>query len=178
MGGILALDGKTGNTLWIHWTVYAIFSIDCGLDITNDRINDCIASGEGGMLYAINGQNGFSIWKISNEELLSSDHPTIFHIYNAKFIPDTDGDGIGDVIATGTIQSDLSRSSRILIISSKKGDILHTINTPNIELFSTPQTIVHPDGENIFVLTANNQMQSGALYIASSINLMHGKLVS
>ncbi|XP_046818323.1 uncharacterized protein LOC124423961 isoform X1 [Vespa crabro] len=176
LGGILALDGKTGNTLWIHWTVYGIFSIDCGLDITNDKINDCIASGEGGMLYAINGQNGLSIWKISNEELSSSEHSIIFHIYNAKFIPDTDRDGIGDVIVTGTIQSDLSRSSRILIVSAKKGHILYTINTPNIELFSIPQTIVHPDGENIFVLTANNQMQSGALYIASSTNFMHGKL--
>nr|XP_050849898.1 uncharacterized protein LOC127063764 [Vespula vulgaris] len=176
LGGILALDGQTGNTLWIHWTVYAIFSMDCGLDITNDKINDCIASGEGGMLYAINGKDGFIIWKISNEELSSSEHLTIFHIYNAKFIPDIDGDDIGDVIATGTIQSDLSRSSRILIISAKKGHILHTINTPNIELFSTPQTIVHPDGENIFVLTANNQMQSGALYIASSTNFMYGNL--
>nr|KAF7427545.1 hypothetical protein H0235_007239 [Vespula pensylvanica] len=176
LGGILALDGQTGNTLWIHWTVYAIFSMDCGLDITNDKINDCIASGEGGMLYAINGKDGFIIWKISNEELSSSEHLTMFHIYNAKFIPDIDGDGIGDVIATGTIQSDLSRSSRILIISAKKGHILHTINTPNIELFSTPQTIVHPDGENIFVLTANNQMQSGALYIASSTNFMYGNL--
>ncbi|XP_035736895.1 uncharacterized protein LOC118448149 isoform X1 [Vespa mandarinia] len=176
LGGILALDGKTGNTLWIHWTVYGIFSIDCGLDITNDKINDCIASGEDGMLYAINGQNGLSIWKISNEELSSSEDSILFHIYNAKFIPDTDRDGIGDVIVTGTIQSDLSRSSRILIVSAKKGHILYTINTPNIELFSIPQTIVHPDGENIFVLTANNQMQSGALYIASSTNFMHGKL--
>ncbi|XP_043491723.1 uncharacterized protein LOC122517418 [Polistes fuscatus] len=176
LGQILALDGKTGDTLWIYWPIYGISSIDCGLDITNDKINDCIASVEGGVLYAINGKTGIKIWIISDNKL-SDEHSTIFRIFDAKFITDTDRDGIGDVIVTGyTVQSDLSRRSKILIVSGKKGKILYTIDSPKIELFSLPQTIVYPDGENIFVLTANNQMQSGTLYIASSANFMHGNL--
>ncbi|KAK2584547.1 hypothetical protein KPH14_006916 [Odynerus spinipes] len=149
--------------------------IDCGLDITSDKINDCIASGEDGMLYAINGQDGSNIWKIPNQELLSEELK-LFEVYDAKFISDTDGDDIGDIIATGTIQSDLSHNSKMLIISAKKGNILNTIDFPSIESFSAPLTVVHPDGENILVLTANNQMQSGALFIASSTSLMHGDL--
>ncbi|XP_014611757.1 PREDICTED: uncharacterized protein LOC106790976 [Polistes canadensis] len=176
LGQILALDGKTGDTLWIYWPIYGISSIDCGLDITNDKINDCIASVEGGVLYAINGKTGIKIWIISDNKL-SDEHSTIFRIFDAKFITDTDRDGIGDVIVTGyTVQSDLSRRSKILIVSGKKGKILYTIDSPKLELFSLPQTIVYPDGENIFVLTANNQMQSGTLYIASSANFMHGNL--
>ncbi|XP_015188806.1 PREDICTED: uncharacterized protein LOC107072966 [Polistes dominula] len=176
LGQLLALDGKTGDTLWIYWPIYGISSIDCELDITNDKINDCIASVEGGVLYAINGKTGIQIWIISDNKL-SDEDSTIFRIFDAKFISDTDRDGIGDVIVTGyTVQSDLSRRSKILIVSGKKGKILYTIDSPKVELFSLPQIIIYPDGENIFVLTANNQMQSGTLYIASSTNFMHGNL--
>lgn len=52
-GGVLALNGKTGDTIWTHWTARAIFSVDCDLDLTNDKINDCIICGRGGILHAI-----------------------------------------------------------------------------------------------------------------------------
>lgn len=46
-GGVLALDGATGNTLWQHWTSYNIFSLYCKEDLNLDQQPDCVASGRG-----------------------------------------------------------------------------------------------------------------------------------
>lgn len=48
-GGVMALDGQTGKTLWQHWTRRIILSVDCSVDLTGDNINDCLISGKGGV---------------------------------------------------------------------------------------------------------------------------------
>ncbi|XP_076177555.1 uncharacterized protein LOC143151921 isoform X2 [Ptiloglossa arizonensis] len=176
-GGVLALNGKTGDTLWMHWTAHAIFSVDCGLDITNDKIKDCIICGYGGILYAINGHDGSSIWELPIQELSTSEMWKLSNIYDAKFIADIDGDEIGDVIASHTIQSREIHSSEILIISGTNGNIIHSSILPKAEqLFLAPQKLIHPDGENIFVLVTSSQKQLGGLYIVPQVNLMYGNL--
>lgn len=48
-GGILALDGITGNTLWQRWTASIVFSIFCRTDLNKDGQIDCVVSGRGGV---------------------------------------------------------------------------------------------------------------------------------
>lgn len=48
-GGVLALDGKTGQIVWQHWTEEAVFAVDCSADLTGDDINDCLATGKKGV---------------------------------------------------------------------------------------------------------------------------------
>ncbi|OAD61472.1 hypothetical protein WN48_00414, partial [Eufriesea mexicana] len=176
-GGVLALNGKTGDTLWIHWTTHAIFSVDCGLDLTNDKINDCIICGRGGILHAINGYNGASIWEIPVRDLSISEEWKFSDIYDAKFIADIDEDNIGDIIASHTIQSREIHTSEILIISGISGNIIHSSVLPNTEqLFLAPQKLVHPDGESIFVLVTSSQKKSSGLYVIPQVNLMYGNL--
>ncbi|XP_076752038.1 uncharacterized protein LOC143424099 [Xylocopa sonorina] len=176
-GGILALDGNTGDTLWTHWTPHAIISVDCSLDLTNDEIKDCIICGRGGILHAVNGYNGASIWELPVQDSLISEEWKFSDIYDAKFMADIDGDNIGDIIASHTMQSREIHKSEILIISGFNGNIIHTSVLPNTEqLFLAPQRLVHPDGENIFVLVTSSQKQSGGLYIIPQVNLMYGDL--
>lgn len=176
-GGVLALNGKTGDTLWTHWTARAIFSVDCDLDLTNDKINDCIICGRGGILHAISGQDGSSIWEIPIQELIASEEWKFSDIYDARFIADIDGDEVGDVIASHTVQSREIHSSEILLISGTNGNIIHRSVLPNTEqLFLAPQKLVHPDGESIFVLVTSSQKQSGGLYVVPQVNLMYGNL--
>ncbi|XP_076635824.1 uncharacterized protein LOC143348939 isoform X1 [Colletes latitarsis] len=176
-GGVLALNGKTGDTLWMHWTAHAIFSVDCGLDLTNDKIKDCIICGYGGILHAINGQDGSSIWEVPVKELSTSEEWKLSDIYDAKFIADIDGDEVGDVIASHTIQSREIHSSEIVIISGTNGNIIHSSILPKTEqLFLAPQKLIHPDGENIFVLVTSGQNQSGGLYVVPQVNLMYNNL--
>ncbi|XP_015432829.1 PREDICTED: uncharacterized protein LOC107188942 [Dufourea novaeangliae] len=177
-GGVLALNGKTGDTLWTHWTAHAIYSVDCGLDLTNDKIKDCIICGHGGILHAINGQDGSSIWEAPVEALQPSEDWKLADIYDAKFIADIDGDEVGDVIASHTIQSTEVQLSEILIISGINGSIIHSSILPNTEqLFLAPQKLVHPDGESIFVFVTTSQKQSaGGLYVVPQVNLMYGNM--
>lgn len=179
LGGVLALNGKTGEPIWTHWTAHAIFSIDCGVDLTNDKIKDCVIAGRGGILQAINGHDGSSIWEIPVQDpVISSEQQRIVDVYDARFIADADGDGVGDVIASHAMQSDDTRASNVLIISGKSGKTIRDVNLPNTELlFVAPQILVHPDGENIFILATSSQEEAGGLYIVSQANIFYGDLV-
>lgn len=48
-GGILALDGVTGSTIWQTWTAFNVFSMFCTQDFNGDGRTDCIAAGRGGV---------------------------------------------------------------------------------------------------------------------------------
>lgn len=177
LGGVLALNGKTGDTIWTHWTAHAVFSIDCNVDLTNDKIKDCVISGRGGILQAINGRDGSNIWEIPIQDT-ETKQQRILDIYDARFITDMDGDGIGDVIASHAMQSDDVRASNILVISGKNGNIIRNVNLPDTEqLFIAPQIVVQSDGENIFVLATSSQQEAGGLYIVSQANIFYGDLV-
>lgn len=177
LGGVLALNGKTGETIWTHWTAHAIFSIDCSVDLTNDKIKDCVISGRGGILQAINGRDGFNIWEIPIQDTIASPQQRILDVYDARFITDMNSDGISDVIASHAIQSNDIRASNILIISGKNGDIIRNVNLPDTEqLFIAPQIIVQSDGENIFVLATSSQQEAGGLYIVSQANIFYDNL--
>ena len=52
-GGILALDGKSGEILWQQWTSFTVFSLFCQFDINNDGKVDCVVAGRGGLLVSI-----------------------------------------------------------------------------------------------------------------------------
>lgn len=179
LGGVLALNGKTGEPIWTHWTAHAIFSIDCDVDLTNDKIKDCIISGRGGILQAISGHDGSNIWEIPTQKPATSmGQQIILDVCDARFMTDMDGDGISDVIASHIMQTDDIRKSNMLIISGKSGSIIRNIDLPESEqLFIAPQILVHPDGENVFILATNSQKQAGGLYIVSQANMFYGDLV-
>ncbi|XP_024868118.1 uncharacterized protein LOC112452235 isoform X1 [Temnothorax curvispinosus] len=175
LGGVLALNGKTGETIWTHWTAHSIFSVDCGADLTNDKIKDCVISGRGGV-QAINGRDGSNIWDIPLQDSASELQITL-DVYDARFTADMDGDGTGDVIASHAVQSDNIQASNILVISGRSGNVIRNIDLPDTEqLFVAPQIIVHPDGENIFVLATTSQQDAGGLYIVSQANIFYGDL--
>ena len=180
LGGIMALDGKTGETLWIHWTPRGVFNVDCGQDITTDNVNDCIITGRGGIFHAVDGRDGTSIWKFeSRASVVSSRDDSVLEVYDAAFMSDVDNDKIDDIIATYTLQSGELRSSEILVISGKTGNTIRSVIFPRKEeLFIAPRTLVHPDGETMLVLVSTTSDKSGGLYIISYSELMHGNLVN
>ena len=178
LGGVLALDGKSGDTIWTHWTSHAVFSIDCGLDLNADKIKDCVVAGRGGILHAINGQDGSSIWELPYRDLSMLSQQRYYDIYDARYIADVDDDGIGDVVASHTWQSDGAQSEMILV-SGKSGNKIDIMNFPGKEqLFVAPQILVHPDGETYLILAASDQQKSGGLYVISHSKLLKGEYVS
>lgn len=181
LGGILALDGKTGETIWTHWTSHAVFSVDCGLDLNSDEVKDCLISGRGGVLQLVDGRNGTLKWEY--RDMLRA--PTFYDVYDGKYISDIDGDGIADVIAShswqsGTVQSEFENSqSELVLIFGNNGSEIHRFSLSAGELvFVSPQVIVHPDGETYFILAASDKQNFGGLYYISRSQLLKGDLVS
>lgn len=48
-GGLIALDGKTGQRIWTKWLNHPVFTLYCSADVNSDGIFDCLASGKGGV---------------------------------------------------------------------------------------------------------------------------------
>ena len=48
-GGVMALDGRTGATLWTTWTRHEVFAITCQEDLNKDNVTDCVAGGRAGV---------------------------------------------------------------------------------------------------------------------------------
>ena len=51
LGGLLALDGASGEELWRHYSPHEVFSVNCNQDLDGDLLNDCIAAGRVGVSY-------------------------------------------------------------------------------------------------------------------------------
>jgi hypothetical protein len=49
MGGVMALDGRTGDVLWTRWTKHEVFALTCQGDLDNDGTTDCIVGGRAGV---------------------------------------------------------------------------------------------------------------------------------
>ena len=50
-GGLIALNGATGDVLWRKWLSHTIFTIYCDVDVNGDGIFDCLATGKGGVSF-------------------------------------------------------------------------------------------------------------------------------
>lgn len=101
-----------------------------------------------------------------------------YDVYDAKYIADVDDDGVGDIIASHTWQTDKSQSE-VVLVSGKTGTKLNSMDFPeNEQLFVAPEIIVHPDGESYFILASSDQDKSGGLYIISHADLVKGQFVS
>ena len=53
----MALDGKTGKTIWKTWTDHKVFAITCQADLNGDSVVDCVVGGMSGvrrLLFYIN----------------------------------------------------------------------------------------------------------------------------
>lgn len=53
LGGVMALDGRSGTVLWQHRTYRSVLFVDCSTDLTGDTVNDCVVSGKGGVSFLL-----------------------------------------------------------------------------------------------------------------------------
>ncbi|KAK3928753.1 Protein FAM234B [Frankliniella fusca] len=154
LGGLVALNGKTGEVVWQHWTRRPVFSVDCSADLTKDGVNDCLVGGKGGLLHVVNGHDGSLLWHLE-DQLERQQTEAVLDVYAAQYIPDVDNDGFLDVISAHTV-SDLSGNivkGHLIVISGKVGVMLRMVEMPgSSESYYAPQLLVRPDGEKIILI--------------------------
>ncbi|KAL3284773.1 hypothetical protein HHI36_018916 [Cryptolaemus montrouzieri] len=137
-GGILALNGVTGEILWRYWINDTIYFIHCSKDINKDGLNDCLIFGTKGTITLINTRNGTALW--------NHHYKTQEDIVLGSFIPDQNNDTIDDILAAHT--NLLEDEGHIVILSGKSGKIILEIPI-GAKIFYMPQILHRPDGDYI-----------------------------
>lgn len=94
------MDGQTGATLWQRWTAFQIFSVFCTNDINNDTRIDCVASGRNGVVLAIEGTTGKTLWESSIVSDLAKITLGSMDLYTINVIRDVNDDGVNDIVAS------------------------------------------------------------------------------
>lgn len=136
-GGVIALDGMTGKTVWTYWSNDTIFDLQCSADLNEDLINDCLAIGEQGTIFALNSKIGKPFW-VKNTNTMD--------IFLANFISDQNNDSIADILSSHTsLQGNFFHSlalhrllystiiaggAHIVVLSGKTGEELSRFTIP------------------------------------------------
>ncbi|KAI5736330.1 hypothetical protein M8J76_002203 [Diaphorina citri] len=176
-GGVLALDGKTGALLWQEWLKRSVLKLDCSYDVTQDDVNDCLVSGESGLLCIINGKIGRVTWCLPHNELAWSTGGLGLDFYAGEFIPDVNEDGVVDVISTHTNGSSATMiGSHVIILSGATGEVLHHLTSPvpGEMMLSSPHILVRPDGESVVVFCTVRNNAPTSIYVVSLSSLVNG----
>ncbi|PNF15662.1 hypothetical protein B7P43_G15594 [Cryptotermes secundus] len=179
LGGVIALDGLTGNTIWQHWTSHPIFTVDCSADLTEDKTSDCLISGKGGVLQLVNGHDGSNVWQFVEQVGGAELHGEPFvDIFSAQFIQDVDGDGLPDVLAAHTQDTPEGMKGCLVLISGKEGKFLQKVATPHQEeTYYAPQVLVYLDGASIVMFGTGGQASPGGLYAVPLHQLVKGNML-
>lgn len=166
-GGVMALNGITGNLIWKYWTPSTVFSFFCKFDINNDLTNDCVASGPGGLLHAIDGKTGKLLWDFKRLSIVSPDEmdASSVDLYTVNIIRDLDSDGVTDIISAHTDERFGIREGHIRLISGKTGKSIRTIPAPyKEEIFVPIQLITSKDGTEYLLVLTGGQNTAGGVY--------------
>ncbi|XP_046385650.1 uncharacterized protein LOC124155677 isoform X2 [Ischnura elegans] len=177
LGGILALDGETGNTLWRRPLRHEVFGLDCSADITSDSVNDCVATGRGGVFCAVNGHDGSIIWEFGETKRVWSQRKELASLFTAQFVEDMDGDGVQDILAveSGTDGGDGDPLwSRMWLVSGNGGAVIGSAPCPGEkgQSLTPPRILYDPDGGSSLLLTISGRTGPGSLYVVNIRELL------
>ncbi|XP_030078764.1 uncharacterized protein LOC111604996 isoform X2 [Drosophila hydei] len=171
-GGVVALNGRDGSTLWQTWSVANVFSLHCNVDIDRDGGVDCLAAGRLGMIFAISGRTGQVIWTFRELEV-ETNSPIVMDLYTINVLRDLDGDEVPELIAAHLEEREESKAGHIKLISGKTGKVLRSIPTPHREEMFVPiQLLTHADGTELLLMLTGGQNTPGGIYSLRLLTLM------
>ncbi|EEZ99777.2 hypothetical protein TcasGA2_TC002556 [Tribolium castaneum] len=166
-GGVIALNGTTGDIVWRYWTNDTIFSLQCSADLNGDGLEDCLAIGDEGTLVAIDSKNGSQLWEQNYSKL---------DVYVANFVPDQNNDTVADILSSHTSQD--SKEGHLVLISGKTGKEIKRITVPNgSKTFFMPQ-LLRVNGSDFVIFGTGSPTTPGNLSIAPLDGLMAGNLTT
>ncbi|XP_055547055.1 uncharacterized protein LOC129731241 [Wyeomyia smithii] len=172
-GGLMALNGLNGDTMWQRWTSFTIFSLKCAIDINSDGQSDCVAAGRGGLILAVDGKKGNILWELKDYSDLESYAETSIDLYTINVVRDLNNDGIADVLAVHVEETQRAHGGHIKLISGATGIILKSIPTPyREEMFVPIQVLVQKDGSEQFLMVTGGQNSPGGIYTLKQESLM------
>lgn len=185
--GILAIDGKTGATLWEQEAPDQVYGAATFYDVNGDSIKDVFIGGRSPHFKALNGKSGKVIWEYLYEN--HKDDPIMqyarFNFNNSVLVPDQNDDGIPDLLTVngGNSKADpYSEANRfpavLILFDSKSGNIIAADTMPDgKESYMSPLCFIQPgEKEHTIIFGTGGETISGNLYQAKLSDLLEKKL--
>ncbi|XP_041470340.1 uncharacterized protein LOC121419916 isoform X1 [Lytechinus variegatus] len=166
-GGVLALDGITGQELWRHYSSMEVFAVNCNGDLTGDRVNDCAIAGRAGVMEAVDGTSGKLLWKYHVQEAGEA----LSNFYTAQFIHDVNGDGVRDLL--NALGGDPVRepgapvihSGNVMLLSGLDGSVISMCGVPDgMESYYSPQIFYQHGGKAMVLFGTGGETVGGSLW--------------
>ncbi len=182
---IVALDGKSGDTIWKRPAIDQIYGSATLLDINKDGVEDVLIGGRSAILQAIDGRGGKLIWDfVATNQLKNLVQKKYFNFYNPQLIPDITGDGLPDIIVSngGNVLKapyDPDRpAGRIIVIDSSSGKIIIEAETPDKkETYHSVTMSNHVQIDEIeVVFGTGGETIGGKLYVVGLKDILNGEI--
>ena len=170
---VMALDGRTGERLWLYPAEASIFAIACGLlDGNKDGVMDCLVSGRSSQLHLVDAKTGERIWS-AHKHLKPF---VVWNVYTPVVLRDIDGDGVKDVLVAhgGDVRAapwqTCRRASELRFFSGSSGTpIGHPVTMPeHRETYMSPVLFKIPDhvdyGDNLIMFGTGGESVNGSLW--------------
>ena len=164
---IVALDGKTGETVWEHNVTFEVFAVKCELDVNSDEAMDCLVCGRYSGFVALSGLDGSILWVVDP----SISYPR-YNFYFPLIVQDLDGDGTRDLINmhggdSSYTDSQTDRSpSFMVVVSGRTGQkLMPRFPVPDgRESYMSPVMHTFDDGVEAVLFGSGGETIPGSLW--------------
>jgi len=185
--GILAMDGKTGDLLWVQESLDQVYGSATFCDITGDGVKDVVIGGRSPHLKALNGRDGSVIWEYHHERYAGDSilKHARFNFGNSVLVPDQNGDGIDDLLTINGGNAGAAPNTEkdrypgvLLLFDARTGDVLAADTMPDgKETYMSPVCFAQPgDKDRTIVMGTGGETIGGNLYVTSLEDLRHRNL--
>ena len=170
VSAVTALDGQFGTKFWQKELNFLAFAVRCELDVNGDGVKDCLVTGRGGGLAAIDRRDGSLLWEV--------DPTIVFPPYNFYFpliVSDLNSDGVNDIINmhggdTSYAPDEHERSpAYLVVVSGKTGQsLMRPMLTPDgHESYMSPVLFKLNGKEDLVLFGSGGETVPGSLWAVS-----------
>ena len=185
--GILAIDGKTGATIWEQEAPDQVYGAATICDVNGDSVKDVFIGGRSPHFKALDGKSGKVLWEYSYEDHKRDSimQYARFNFNNSILVPDQNNDGLPDLLTVngGNSKADpyseVNRFPAVLILfDSKYGSVIAADTMPDgKESYMSPLCFLQPgQNEQTIIFGTGGETISGNLYQARLSDLLTRKL--
>jgi len=178
---VIALNGLNGEMLWHVSAADHIYTSAALHDLNNDGTQDLVIGGRSAELMAINGRSGEVIWKFNKK----SDGIDWYNFYNAQFISDQDGDGMGDILISNggnvlaaPFETKIRYPGNLALLSGRNGKLLARAPMPDgKETYMSLVALPVDDGRDYkVVFGSGGETIGGNLFVTNLATILTGDL--
>lgn len=180
-GAIAALDGVTGQQLWLTETDADLFTSALLVKLDGDDVFDAVVGGRGTTLLAVSGATGTKLWQFDGG---ATPHDAgWFDFFSAQSVGDLTGDGVPDLLVANGGDSSVQpfeprAPNHLALMNGATGEVISRALTPDLaETYMSPVLTPAPgDAGSYVIFGSGGETLPGSLWRATLADVQRGDL--